>query len=132
LVVAAEAAILIPVHLNELSPNEARATFPGFVYQLGNLLASANATIQAGIAAHYVVRHRGERRRVRSTAADPERGRQGGMKSRRAGPQKRPAVPLAPSDNRNNHIRARNGSESSAPSQAICRNSIAWTRRSAS
>jgi SHS family lactate transporter-like MFS transporter len=44
---------VIPVHLNELSPNEARGTFPGFVYQLGNLLASANATIQAGIAAHF-------------------------------------------------------------------------------
>ena len=44
---------VIPVHLNELSPDEARGTFPGFVYQLGNLLASANATIQAGIAAHY-------------------------------------------------------------------------------
>src|SRR4051794_8103606 len=41
---------VIPVHLNELSPDEARGTFPGFVYQLGNLLASANATIQAGIA----------------------------------------------------------------------------------
>jgi len=36
---------VIPVHLNELSPDEARGTFPGFVYQLGNLLASANATI---------------------------------------------------------------------------------------
>jgi SHS family lactate transporter-like MFS transporter len=44
---------VIPVHLNELSPNEARGTFPGFVYQLGNLLASANATIQGGIAAHF-------------------------------------------------------------------------------
>jgi len=44
---------VIPAHLNELSPDEARGTFPGFVYQLGNLLASANATIQAGIAAHY-------------------------------------------------------------------------------
>jgi len=44
---------VIPVHLNELSPSDARATFPGFVYQLGNLLASANATIQASIAAHY-------------------------------------------------------------------------------
>ena len=44
---------VIPVHLNELSPSEARGTFPGFVYQLGNLLASANATIQAGIAEHY-------------------------------------------------------------------------------
>ena len=41
---------VIPAHLNELSPDEARGTFPGFVYQLGNLLASANATIQAGIA----------------------------------------------------------------------------------
>jgi SHS family lactate transporter-like MFS transporter len=44
---------VIPVHLNELSPDEARGTFPGFVYQLGNLLASANATIQADIAAHF-------------------------------------------------------------------------------
>jgi SHS family lactate transporter-like MFS transporter len=44
---------VIPVHLNELSPDRARGTFPGFVYQLGNLLASANATIQAGIAAKF-------------------------------------------------------------------------------
>jgi SHS family lactate transporter-like MFS transporter len=44
---------VVPVHLNELSPDEARGTFPGFVYQLGNLLASVNATLQAGIAAHY-------------------------------------------------------------------------------
>jgi hypothetical protein len=42
--------ILIPVHLNELSPDDARGTFPGFVYQLGNLIASFNATLQAGIA----------------------------------------------------------------------------------
>ena len=28
---------VIPVHLNELSPAEARGTFPGFTYQLGNL-----------------------------------------------------------------------------------------------
>jgi SHS family lactate transporter-like MFS transporter len=44
---------VIPVHLNELSPDNARGTFPGFVYQLGNLIASVNATLQAGIAAHY-------------------------------------------------------------------------------
>src|ERR1700730_8850927 len=44
---------VVPVHLNELSPDNARGTFPGFVYQLGNLLASANATLQAAIAAHY-------------------------------------------------------------------------------
>jgi MFS transporter, SHS family, lactate transporter len=43
---------VVPVHLNELSPATARGTFPGFVYQLGNLLASVNATLQAGIAAH--------------------------------------------------------------------------------
>ncbi|MEE3500840.1 MFS transporter [Acidiphilium acidophilum] len=42
---------VIPVHLNELSPKEIRATFPGFVYQLGNFLASYNATLQASFAA---------------------------------------------------------------------------------
>jgi SHS family lactate transporter-like MFS transporter len=44
---------VVPVHLNELSPDEARGTSPGFVYQLGNLIASVNATLQAGIAVHY-------------------------------------------------------------------------------
>jgi len=44
---------VIPVHLNELSPDAARGTFPGFTYQLGNLIASVNATMQAAIAAHY-------------------------------------------------------------------------------
>jgi SHS family lactate transporter-like MFS transporter len=44
---------VVPVHLNEMSPDTARGTFPGFVYQLGNLLASANATLQAGMAAHF-------------------------------------------------------------------------------
>ena len=44
---------VVPVHLNELSPDNARATFPGFVYQLGNLLASVNATLQAGIASYF-------------------------------------------------------------------------------
>jgi MFS transporter, SHS family, lactate transporter len=41
---------IIPAHLNELSPEGARGTFPGFAYQVGNLLASYNATLQAGIA----------------------------------------------------------------------------------
>jgi MFS transporter, SHS family, lactate transporter len=44
---------VITVHLNELSPDNSRGTFPGFVYQLGNLIASFNATLQADIAAHY-------------------------------------------------------------------------------
>src|SRR6202022_112186 len=71
---------VIPVHLNELSPDEARGTFPGLVYQLGNLLAAATATIQAGIAVYFggnygvalahhcspdVARRRGEGRRLR-------------------------------------------------------------------
>jgi SHS family lactate transporter-like MFS transporter len=41
---------VVPVHLNELSPEGARATFPGVVYQVGNLLASYNATLQTIIA----------------------------------------------------------------------------------
>ena len=41
------------MHLNELSPDAARGTFPGFVYQLGNLIASVNATLQAWIATQY-------------------------------------------------------------------------------
>ena len=43
---------VIPAHLNELSPHAARGTFPGFTYQLGNLLASVNLPLQAMIAAH--------------------------------------------------------------------------------
>jgi SHS family lactate transporter-like MFS transporter len=41
---------IVPVHLNELSPGAVRAMFPGFAYQLGNLLMSKNAVFQAGIA----------------------------------------------------------------------------------
>jgi MFS transporter, SHS family, lactate transporter len=41
---------VVPVHLNELSPPEARGTFPGFVYQLGNLLAAGNLNLQVAIA----------------------------------------------------------------------------------
>jgi SHS family lactate transporter-like MFS transporter len=44
---------VIPTHLNELSPPEARATFPGVVYQLGNLFASVTTMLQAGIAAQF-------------------------------------------------------------------------------
>jgi SHS family lactate transporter-like MFS transporter len=44
---------VVPVHLNELSPEGIRATFPGFVYQLGNLFASYNATLQTTIAENH-------------------------------------------------------------------------------
>jgi SHS family lactate transporter-like MFS transporter len=40
---------VIPAHLNELSPAAVRGTFPGFAYQIGNLLASRNIVIQAKI-----------------------------------------------------------------------------------
>lgn len=41
---------IVPVHLNELSPGAVRAMFPGFAYQLGNLITSRNAVFQSGIA----------------------------------------------------------------------------------
>jgi SHS family lactate transporter-like MFS transporter len=41
---------VIPAHLNELSPADARGTFPGTVYQLGNFIASSNAVLQVQIA----------------------------------------------------------------------------------
>ncbi|MGF6378755.1 SHS family lactate transporter-like MFS transporter [Paraburkholderia atlantica] len=41
---------VIPVHLNEISPDEIRATFPGLVYQLGNLIAPVNGPLQSKIA----------------------------------------------------------------------------------
>ncbi len=45
---------IVPVHLNELAPAEARGAFPGYAYQVGNLIASGNAVWQAQIAeAHH-------------------------------------------------------------------------------
>ncbi|HXJ89719.1 MAG TPA: MFS transporter [Candidatus Binatia bacterium] len=41
---------VIPAHLNELSPPSVRGTLPGFAYQLGNLMSSRNAVIQARVA----------------------------------------------------------------------------------
>jgi MFS transporter, SHS family, lactate transporter len=42
---------IIPAHLNEISPTLARGTFPGFVYQLGNLIASGTLPIITSMAA---------------------------------------------------------------------------------
>src|ERR1700692_4722595 len=44
---------VIPVHLNELSPDSARGIFPGFTYQLGNFFASKNGTIQTTLAVSF-------------------------------------------------------------------------------
>jgi MFS transporter, SHS family, lactate transporter len=41
---------VMPAHLNELSPPEIRATFPGVVYQLGNLFAAVNLNLQVAVA----------------------------------------------------------------------------------
>ena len=41
---------VVPVHLNELSPDTARGFFPGFAYQLGNLFAASAAPLQAAFA----------------------------------------------------------------------------------
>ncbi|GBB95308.1 hypothetical protein RclHR1_02510002 [Rhizophagus clarus] len=38
---------IVPAHLNELSPPEFRGTFPGLTYQLGTLVASSSAQVEA-------------------------------------------------------------------------------------
>jgi SHS family lactate transporter-like MFS transporter len=42
---------IIPAHLNEISPNLARGTFPGLVYQLGNLISAGAPAFLATLAA---------------------------------------------------------------------------------
>jgi MFS transporter, SHS family, lactate transporter len=44
---------VVPVHLNELSPPEARGTFPGFTYQLGNLISAGAAQMEAAFATRF-------------------------------------------------------------------------------
>jgi SHS family lactate transporter-like MFS transporter len=41
---------VVPAHLNELAPGEERGVFPGYVYQLGNLIASGLIVWQARFA----------------------------------------------------------------------------------
>ena len=99
---------VIPVHLNELSPDDLRGV-PGFVYQLGNLIASFNATLQAGIAAHYGgnyalalagrdynpyrFRHRSKGRGIRNRSHPRDRGAVG---VERAGASRREGGPADP------------------------------------
>jgi SHS family lactate transporter-like MFS transporter len=42
---------VVPAHLNELSPGDVRGTFPGFTYQLGNLISAGAAQMEAAYAA---------------------------------------------------------------------------------
>ncbi len=41
---------VVPIHLNELSPGIVRGTFPGFAYQLGNLISASSSQIENGFA----------------------------------------------------------------------------------
>jgi SHS family lactate transporter-like MFS transporter len=43
---------VVPVHLNELSPGSVRGTFPGFTYQLGNLISAGAAQWEGLFAKH--------------------------------------------------------------------------------
>ncbi len=44
---------VVPVHLNELSPDDLRGTFPGLAYQLGNFFAANAALVEAKLADHF-------------------------------------------------------------------------------
>ena len=44
---------VVPAHLNELSPPAVRGTFPGFTYQMGNLISAGAAQWQAILAARF-------------------------------------------------------------------------------
>lgn len=44
---------VIPAHLNELSPDAVRSLFPGFVYQLGVLVASPAVSIEFTLRDHF-------------------------------------------------------------------------------
>jgi SHS family lactate transporter-like MFS transporter len=43
---------VIPAHLNEISPGMARGTFPGFTYQMGNLISAGALQMETVFAAN--------------------------------------------------------------------------------
>lgn len=46
---------VIPTHLSEISPVAFRATFPGVCYQLGNMISSSSAQIEATAGLQYLL-----------------------------------------------------------------------------
>ncbi len=46
---------VIPAHLNELSPSHVRGTFPGFTYQMGNLISAGAAQMEASFAQRFAL-----------------------------------------------------------------------------
>jgi len=51
---------VIPVHLNELSPPQFRAAFPGIAYQIGNAISSPAAEIVTSLSEHYQINYKGK------------------------------------------------------------------------
>lgn len=51
---------VVPVHLNELSPPQFRAAFPGIAYQIGNAISSPAAEIVTGLSEHYKITYKGK------------------------------------------------------------------------
>ena len=47
---------VIPIHLNELSPPQFRASFPGITYQIGNMISSPMAQVTSTISEHWHVK----------------------------------------------------------------------------
>ena len=43
---------IVPAHLNEISPGDVRGTFPGFTYQMGNLISANALQLEAAFAAN--------------------------------------------------------------------------------
>jgi len=52
---------VVPVHLNELSPPQFRAAFPGIAYQIGNAISSPAAEIVTAISESTFITERGKR-----------------------------------------------------------------------
>jgi len=51
---------VVPVHLNELSPPQFRAAFPGIAYQIGNAISSPAAEIVTSLSEHYKITYKGK------------------------------------------------------------------------
>jgi hypothetical protein len=52
---------VVPVHLNELSPPQFRAAFPGIAYQIGNAISSPAAEIVTSLSETHLITYKGKR-----------------------------------------------------------------------
>lgn len=51
---------VVPIHLNELSPPQFRAAFPGIAYQIGNAISSPAAEIVTSLSERYKINYKGK------------------------------------------------------------------------